>query len=355
MPQVSVVMPVRDGERWIAQSINSIQQQTLSDFELIVVDDGSVDRSLAIAESLARTDARIRVLPLEKSGLVAALNCGFSNASGRLIARLDADDTAASDRLEKQAKYLDQHSDVGLLGTWAVKIGEDGQQLGHLRPETDPDCLAELLPRTNPFIHSSVMLRTAILERVDAYRATFLAAEDYDLWLRISEVTKVANLPECLVEYRCHPEGVSHRSRVRQLFSTRLAQRAAVARRMAGHDPSANLNAPPDWTDPHSRLSPFYGDLIELYQLLDLADRSNDRPCDIRHMNLSCLNGGKDSLTHAERKMAQLALFNVMRALDRPPPAQAAILLFHLVRLLPMRAISIGWKALGSSWFGSGI
>jgi glycosyltransferase involved in cell wall biosynthesis len=350
MPRVSLIMPVRDAAAWLAQAIASIKAQSLADFELIIVDDGSVDASAELADASARGDPRIRVIRQGKLGLVAALNRGLGQAGGELIARLDADDRAHPQRLKRQVDYLDQHPDVGLLGTWADKIDENGAPCGVLEPPAEPDVLAALLPRTNPFVHSSVMLRGAVLRQIGSYqvgpyRSAFEGAEDYDLWLRVAEVAKIANLPERLLQYRWHGASATHRAGVRQLFSTRLAQRAALARRRDGRDPAAGLTAPPDWRAAESLNAPLYADLVPLYRLLDLADRRDLAGMSGADLDLAVLRDRKIVLTHAERRMAQLALVNLLRQGVLPARTSYASLLLQLVRLHPLRALRLGVRS----------
>ena len=189
-PLISVVLPVWNGARWLTEAIDSIRRQTHDNFELIVVDDGSTDGSADIIEASARSDRRIRIFHQERNGLVAALNRGLSEAQGQLIARLDADDRAHLQRLKKQTEYLDRHLDVGLLGSWAELIDEQGSVKGFRKYQTRPESLMPLLPRTNPLLHSSIMVRQSVLQKVGFYRPAFEGAEDYDLWLRVSEITK---------------------------------------------------------------------------------------------------------------------------------------------------------------------
>jgi glycosyltransferase involved in cell wall biosynthesis len=345
-PRISVVMPVRDGARWLNAAISSVQQQTLTDFELVIVDDGSIDESPHIAESRTRADLRIRVFRQARLGLVPALNRGLTESRGRLIARLDADDLAHPERLRHQSDYLDSHPAIGLLGSWAHKIDESGSLRGKIKPPTRPDALARLLSRMNPFLHSSVMVRSAVLRSVGGYRPAFEGAEDYDLWLRISEVTGIANLPECLLQYRLHPTSVTHRARARQLFSTRLAQRAAQARRTQAHDPTSTLTAPPNWHAAASLTSMVYGDLARLYRLLDFADCQMQARSHRNHVDISALSDRNIALNHAERRIAQLAVLNLIKrqaATGEPP---RAVLLRHFFRLHPLRAIRLGCQAL---------
>lgn len=345
-PPISVIMPVRDGARWLGEAIASIQDQTLSDFELIIVDDGSADETPRIIGEHAKTDPRIRAMRQERLGLVAALNRGLAESRGWLIARLDADDRAHPQRLQRQSEYLERHPEIGLLGTWADKIDEQGSVTGSLKPTTQPDELAALLTRTNPFLHSSIMLRKSLLQDVGFYRPAFQGAEDYDLWLRLSEVTKIANLPECLLQYRVHPASVTHAAGVRQLFSVRLAQRAAQARRTNAHDPTSELTTPPNWQTVESLNSPIYGDLVGLFRLLDFAEPSNLSGRNGNPVDISPLNDRNIVLNHAERRVAQLALLNLLKQGVKSHHMSRAALLWNFIRLHPLRAIRLGYQAL---------
>jgi len=345
-PQISVVMPVRDGARWLGEAIASLQDQTLSDFELIIVDDGSADDSPRIIEASSRDDPRIRAFRQERLGLVPALNRGLLESRAPLIARLDADDRAHPLRLQRQSQYMASHPEVGLLGTWADTIDEQGFLIGSLKPATRPEQLARLLARMNPFVHSSTMMRKAIVQKAGFYRSAFEGAEDYDLWMRISEVAKIANLRECLLQYRVHPASVTHVARVRQLFSARLTQRAALARRRNGHDPTSGLTVPPDWQSAETLHSPIYGDLVRLFRLLDLAGSADMTSNVDDNIGISALSDRGLVLNHAERRMAQLALLNLLKRGVTLPDASRAALLRHFIRLHPLRAAQLGYQAL---------
>jgi glycosyltransferase involved in cell wall biosynthesis len=345
-PRTSVVMPVRDGARWLGEAIESVQTQTLGNFELVIIDDGSTDDCPRIITAAARNDPRIRTIRQERLGLVAALNRGLAESRGELIARLDADDVAHPSRLQRQGEYLDRHAEVGLLGTWAEKIDERGRSKGLLKPPTRPKEIATLLDSRNPFLHSSVMVRMAVLQKVGFYRSAFEGAEDYDLWIRISESASLAILPECLLRYRLHSASVTHRSRVRQLFSARLAQRSASARRVNGRDPFSELTAAPNWWNAESLNSPHYGDMARLYRFLDLADPDNISGDGGDTINSRAISDTKIVLNHAERRLAQLALINLLKRDATSQKTKRAVLLWHLVRLHPIRAAQFGYRAL---------
>ena len=235
-PLVSVVMPVRDAERFVARAVNSILTQTLGDLELIVVDHASSDRTPEILSGIAREDARLRVRRLDADvGLAEALNRACEEARGPLIARMDGDDVAMPGRLERQAAYLADHPSVALVGGAALVIDDAGTGYHTRRPPTgDPDIRAILLVR-NCFIHPTVMARRGALSQVGGYRAKFTRAEDYDLWLRLAERHELANLPEVVLHYRVHAAQVSHRALEQQVVSA-LAAQAASRRRRAGLD-----------------------------------------------------------------------------------------------------------------------
>jgi GT2 family glycosyltransferase len=312
-PHITVVLPVRNGARWLGEALTSVIGQSLPEWELLAIDDGSTDATPDILIEFADRDARIRPIRQQALGLVAALNKGLAEARGPLIARLDADDRALPERFARQAQHMERNPDVGLLGSWANRIDESGRPRGRITPATAPDELARVLMRSNPFVHSSVMFRTELARRLGGFRPAFRAAEDYDLWLRIAETAKVANLPEPLVEYRWHEENVTHRNAIRQAFSVRLAQRAALARRQGGRDPAEDLTAPPDWHAPAANAS-FYAADAALYRLLECADPDFQAHADL---DFTPLAEHFAELSHAERALAAQAMVRHMRAADR--------------------------------------
>jgi glycosyltransferase involved in cell wall biosynthesis len=337
-PCVSVIMPVRNGGRWIGEAIASLAAQTFADFELLVVDDGSNDDSGHIVAAAARHDARIKLIAQPPTGVAAALNRGLDAATGRLIARLDADDRAYPPRLERQVAFLAANPAIGLVGSWADVIDADGATIGGRRPETAPAALARILAQRNPMLHSSVMWRAGLTAAAGRYRQAFEAAEDYDLWLRMAEHAPIANIPEALVQYRQHGRAVSRRDNLRQLFSARLARRAAQARRTTGADPADALTAPPDWSAAGAERA-FYRDDARLYRFLDLATNANaPMAADII---LPDGLSGEFRLTHDERRLAQFALWKAMTSGRALSPRQRLRLAYDFVRLHPARAIEI--------------
>jgi glycosyltransferase involved in cell wall biosynthesis len=200
-------MAVRDGLPWVKDAVASVLAQTLSDLELIVVDDGSVDATPALLADV--DDTRLHVERQSRTGLTRALNVALARASAPLVARLDADDIALPERLQRQVAFLDAHSEVGVVGSAAREIGEDGLEVRVVRPPEDHVALRRALIRRNPMVHSTVTMRRGAVEAVGGYDARFAVAQDYDLWMRLVAVTRLANLPEALVVRRLLPGRVS--------------------------------------------------------------------------------------------------------------------------------------------------
>lgn len=341
-PVVTVIMPVRDGQRWLSEAIDSVLGQTFSDFELLVIDDGSTDNTPKILAGYQERDARARVITQGREGLARALNQGLAQAKGSLIARLDADDAALPERLRRQILYLDKHPETALLGTWAQVIDEQGRVMRRpLTPATGSDSLTRALARMNPFIHSSVMFRASVARELGGYRPAFEAAEDYDLWLRISEVSGIAILPEVLVRYRRHATNVTKTRAVRQVFSVRLAKLASEARRRSGSDPAATLTAPPDWHVEQD--DTFYADSAKLCRVLELADPEIAARTDPSSIDLGVVSGRIADLSPAERRLAQFALVNLIRRKVRLPRLNMYRLLLLFFRLHPTRALML-WR-----------
>lgn len=223
---VSVVMPVFNCERFVAEAIESILNQTFTDFEFLIIDDGSTDRTLKILKNFS--DPRLRVIRHSKNlGIVAALNRGIAEAKGEFIARQDGDDRSVLGRLAIQVGYLTLHPSVGVLGTSANIIDEVGRCIRRLcPPETDKGTKLQLLTSA-AFIHGSVMIRANLLGQAGGYRDDFPSAEDYSLWLRLAKLTEFANTPELLYERRRHPESVSRKKSDEQRISVKSLRHLA--------------------------------------------------------------------------------------------------------------------------------
>lgn len=217
-----MVLPVYNGAEHLEASIASILGQTRDDLELVIVDDASTDDSLAIARAIE--DPRVRIVALERNGgLAAALNAGIDVAAAPVIARQDQDDLADPRRLERQLAVLDQDPRIVLVGTWARIVRPDGaggwEPAGvHHHPVDDAELRLRLL-WNNPFVHSSVAFRRTAFEQAGRYGTDPVLnwPEDYDLWVRMAPLGRLANVPEELVTYRQTAGGMSdaHRDRIR--------------------------------------------------------------------------------------------------------------------------------------------
>jgi glycosyltransferase involved in cell wall biosynthesis len=239
-PLVSVVLPVRDGAAFVADAVNSILVQTLRDFELLVIDDGSQDATPAILAKLAASDARLRVVTQPSLGLVAALNRGLSEARSRYVARMDADDLAAPGRLASQFARLEMHPDVAALGSACRVIDRNGKLLRYRRPPTDAAEIRRALWRGNCMTHPTVMLRREPAVAVGGYRGAFLHCEDYDLWLRLAEHHNLRNMPEPLLDYREHEGQLAWRDLEQRALSELGALAGARHRQAGSPDPTSD-------------------------------------------------------------------------------------------------------------------
>ena len=205
VPPVSVVMPVFNSARYLSEAIDSILNQSFSDFEFIIVDDGSSDASPEILRRYAAKDARIRVITQENKGIVESLNTGCRLARGRYIARMDADDVSLPARLERQFEIFEKNPRFGVIGTSYSLIRKGGGD--YYAPEWNA-AIQWTLCFYNAICHPSVMMRREVLEKLNYYRP-IEHCEDYDLWVRAAKVTTLYNIPEILLRYRISEEGVS--------------------------------------------------------------------------------------------------------------------------------------------------
>jgi hypothetical protein len=240
-PKVSVVMGVFNGERYLREAVESILAQTFGDFEFIIIEDGSTDGTAEILSSYAKGDARIRVVSQGNTGRAEALNRGIALAKARYVARMDADDISAAYRFKDQVDFLDAHTDVGLIGGAYEQIDAKGASMGTVRfPLSDPE-IREAMERDNPICHPAVMFRKAAAEAAGGYRKALLDADDYDLWLRMAERTRFANLGEVVLLYRIHPMQASVANMKHQGWCVLAARAAATLRRKGRPDPLAGV------------------------------------------------------------------------------------------------------------------
>lgn len=221
---VSVLLPVRNGAQYIAKSIQSILEQTYSNFELIVIDDGSNDSTLEILNSFK--DSRLKVYTTSGIGLVEALNLAFNKSNGEYIARMDADDISHVDRFRKQVDVLDKDEKIGVVCTDIEVIDEFDRTVGFERDVIKSKRkLIEGLTfkrKMKPVVHPTVMIRRNLLISSNGYR-NYKSAEDKDLWLRLVSITEFYRMPQPLLKYRHNTNGVSAKNFIQQKANSMLA------------------------------------------------------------------------------------------------------------------------------------
>ena len=203
---VSVLLPVYNAEAHIAEAIQSILVQTYGNFELLLINDGSTDRSLEVISSFR--DERIRLVNNESNlKLIATLNKGIDLARGKYIARMDADDVSLPQRLQKQVDFMEAHPETGVCGSWFESFGNHRSIVRY--PEKDEDIRIMMLYQT-PFCHPSIIFRKDIFDKNGIrFLPEFIHAEDYEAWVRLADHTRFANIPEVLLKYRLHGHSVS--------------------------------------------------------------------------------------------------------------------------------------------------
>ena len=272
MPNVSVVMSVFNGERFVRQAVDSILAQTLTSFEFVVVDDGSTDTTAEILESYS--DPRLRLITQERTGLIASLNRAIDGASGEYIARMDADDISLPQRLELQLERLEGNPGVALLGTQVEEIDEAGDTIRRHHYPTDSAAVAKALLRgATAICHGAVIFRRACFERVGGYRQPFEHAEDYDLWLRMTESYDVENLPQVLYRKRLSLSSVSFANFFAQQRGAGYALECARCRRAGLPEPDRPSSpphpSPQETADYYWHLGLAYADLGHLQKARD--------------------------------------------------------------------------------------
>ena len=231
-PLVSVQMPVFNGVEHLAESIESILNQTFKNFEFIIIDDGSTDASLEILQRYAAKDSRIRLLSRENRGLSATQHELVTLARGEFIAQLDQDDIALPQRLELQVDFLNKNSAVVCVGGSYQLIDGAGRYLTTLRlPTENSEIQAANLQGHCALHHPSTMMRRQAVQAVGSYDIGYNSATDFDLWLRLGEVGQLANLDSVILKYRLHEKSVSESAGLAQRNEMRQACEKAWRRR----------------------------------------------------------------------------------------------------------------------------
>lgn len=216
-PLVSVFMPVFDGAPYLREAIDSVLSQSNVNLELIVADDGSTDRSLAIAREAAQADPRVRVLALQHEGEVAARNVALAAARGELLLNHDSDDVSLPGKLETLVAHLAKHPRVAIVGCLASYFDDTGRDLGGPTLETEPGRIRTTFGIANAMVNSVALIRRRVFQSIGGYREEYRSADDYDFFSRALQAGfELANVPAVLHRIRLHGGSVSARRTMRQ-------------------------------------------------------------------------------------------------------------------------------------------
>lgn len=212
-PLISVIIPTHNAEKFIREAVESIIRQTYSHLQILILDDASSDATLSIVEKLA--DPRIEIYRSSvNKGQSYQLNLGIAHSKGDYISVMHADDAAKSDKLEKQIEFLNDHPEVGICGCHVNLIGDKKGLWTY--PLHSRQC-KDMLLNTPPFAHPAVLIRKNVLDKIPSpYDLQMVAAEDYDLWVRLATVTEFGNVQEALLNYRIHPQQISQVRKVQE-------------------------------------------------------------------------------------------------------------------------------------------
>jgi len=224
-PLVSVVMSVYNGEKYLREAIESILNQTLVDFEFIIINDGSSDDTLKIIKSYS--DPRIVLISRKNKGLVVSLNEGIQKSRGKYIARMDADDVSMAKRLERQVRFLELNPKAVLCGTSFIEIDEVGNRIQDIDVPTTNDLICQELTARCTFAHGSTLFLRSSAISAGLYRAKDYPAEDYALWLRLSRLGEVGNLSNKLFQYRIVSQSISRTNNAEQIKKAKSVQEKA--------------------------------------------------------------------------------------------------------------------------------
>lgn len=238
-PRVSVIMSCYNATEWLDEAVDSLLGQTFRDFELILVDDGSTDGTWSHIQSYGARDKRVVALHKPNTGLTDSLNAGLAVAKGQWIARMDADDISEPTRLEEQARFVEAHPDVVLLGTGFVEMTADRVPLKvHHYPATNRLLVWNLEHIARFFPHSSAFFNLTAAKKVGLYNARLRRAQDWRLWLDLSTVGRITCLRSPLVRIRKHPAQISHAGDgTRQIYDAVAGTVGHLLRRKGHTDP----------------------------------------------------------------------------------------------------------------------
>lgn len=233
VPRVSVIMAVYNAEAFLQEAIQSVCRQSFTNWEFIIVDDGSEDRTSKILKVYSDEDFRIRVLPQKRLGLTKSLNRAANMARGAFLARMDGDDVCLPDRFKSQIEYLESHPEVVAAGTSALFIDPDGDPIEDYEPPLSHEAIDRLhLSGTGGgIIHPSAMIRRNAFDIIGGYDEAFSTSQDYDLWLRLAEIGRLSNLRPTHLLYRLHLNSITFARRREQEKNVKAILEATIRRR----------------------------------------------------------------------------------------------------------------------------
>jgi Glycosyl transferase family 2 len=347
VPVVSVVMSVFNGERFLEEAVESILNQSYREFEFILINDGSTDRSGEIMESFANKDSRLHVYHQENKGFIEALNRGCTLARGKYIARSDADDIAMRDRLTWQVEFIEKHPEVGIVGGAVEVIDSTGKTLEtSVNPVDDRQIRSALLRGECPFWNSTVLMRKDAFVSAGEYRRIFTFAEDHDLFLRIADRYKLSNLTQILTKYRLHPGQMTVRHSEQAALSLLATLASAAARRTGRPDPLDDIKE----ITPASLIELGVSEAVQQATLAERYSRAVGTMCDageysmalnmLEQMNSSCdLNHAKNKVVADLRLMAARASWHQGRYMRSALSAGQALLARPIILGRPLRPL----------------
>lgn len=228
-PVVSILTAVHNDDKFLASAAASVLAQTYTDFEWIIVDDGSADLTPYILKTLAEQDDRISVITnTQNFGLTKSLNIGLAHCRGSYVARMDADDIALPNRLQKQLDFLERNPNVAACGSLGVYIDEAEKEIGPKDLPTTYETIKNKFLWNNQFIHSSLFFRKDILDNMGGYNEAFKTAQDYELMMRIAAAYPVVNLSDRLIKWRVRRGSISWKSKRQEIDGIRVRWRAIM-------------------------------------------------------------------------------------------------------------------------------
>lgn len=282
---VSVLLPVYNGLPYLSQAVESVLNQTFTDFELIAVDDGSTDGSTEVLEGFAARDRRLKVVQQSNRGVTAALNRGLREVRAPYVARMDADDIALPDRLAMQLAFMDANPQCGVLGGAAISIGVDGESAGTWTPPTHPDLIRWRLLFSNCLIHPSVLFRTSTVRALGGYDESASTAQDYLLWVRLMKVADLCSLATPVI-YKRQWDGRVTRTRnaAQEEVGVQAMSEAIEATTGATPDRRAvqyirTALRPASWSPPPWSLEFTSADAAAAYEIVSGAYRVHSTAC----------------------------------------------------------------------------